>query len=432
MTGISCAFTRRTILHADMNCFYAAVELLHRPELRGKPVVVGGHEELRHGIVLAKNLKAKRWGVRTGMSLVEARQVCPGLITIPPDYNLYMEFSRLARSIYYDYTDLVEPFGPDEAWLDITGSAHLWGGEVLLMANEISERIKAELGVTISVGVSWNKVFAKFGSDYKKPDFITVITPENYHEIVWNAPVQDLLYVGRATRNKLNSSAVFKIGELATEDERLLTNKFGKIGPMLQLLARGEDVTPVKVLDPTTSTVDYDIKTIGNGLTAPHDIADERDARLLVSLLSEAVAQRLREQRLRARTIAISVRDSADLAYYTRQAPLAHPTNITTEITDAAFELLRANEPLDGTRSIRTLGVRACDLMDARLPVQLDLFGEEEQRHKLERLDATIDELRRRFGNNSVRRAVALGDDLMTPRDIKREHVLHPVGFLNQ
>ncbi|MCL1847566.1 MAG: DNA polymerase IV [Coriobacteriia bacterium] len=424
-------FQQRSILHVDMNCFYAAVECLHRPELRNKAVAVGGHEEMRHGIVLAKNLKAKRWGVRTGMSLVEARQICPELVTIPPDYHLYMKFSRMARTIYYDYTDMVEPFGPDEAWLDVTGSAHLWGGEVKLIAHEISERVKAELGVSVSVGVSWNKVYAKFGSDYKKPDAITIITPENYREVLWKAPVADLLYVGRATKRKLNASAVFTIGDLAQEDERLLINKFGKIGPLLQIFARGEDVTPVKVLDPSSSTVDYDIKSIGNGLTAPHDINDKRDAHLLVSLLAESVAQRLREQRMRARTICITARDAADLGYYTRQAPLPRPTNITSELTQAAFELLCAHEPLDGSHPIRTMGVRAANLVDAAVPVQLDLFGDEDRRFALERLDATIDELRRRFGNNIVRRAVALGDEKMTPLDIRKEHVIHPVGFLN-
>ena len=424
-------FRCRSILHVDMNCFYAAVECLHRPELRDKAVAVGGHEELRHGIVLAKNLKAKRWGVGTGMSLVEARQVCPQLVIIPPDYNLYMRFSRLARAIYYDYTDLVEPFGPDEAWLDVTGSAHLWGGEVELIAQEISERIKAELGVTVSVGVSWNKIFAKFGSDYKKPDAITIITPENYRQIVWERPVADLLYVGRATKRKLNASAIFTIGQLAQEDERLLLNKFGKIGPLLQIFARGEDITPVKVLDPTSSTVDYDIKSIGNGLTAPHDIDDKRDAHLLVSLLAESVAQRLREQRLRARTISITVRDASDLGYYTRQAPLPLPSNITSELTQAAFALLCAHEPLDGSHPIRTMGVRATNLIDATLPVQLDMFGDEEKRFALERLDATIDQLRKRFGNNIVRRAVALGDSQMSTLDIRRDHVIHPVGFFN-
>jgi len=274
-------------------------------------------------------------------------------------------------------------------------------------------------------------VFAKFGSDYKKPDVITIITPDNYRQIVWGAPVADLLYVGRATKRKLNASAVFTIGELALEDERLLKNKFGKIGPMLQIFARGEDITPVKILDPVSSTVDYDIKTIGNGLTAPHDIVGRRDAHLLVSLLSESVAQRLRKQRMRARTVCVTVRDAADLGYYTRQAPLLRATNITSEITQAAFELLCANEPFDGSRSIRTMGVRAADLIDAAIPVQLDVFGHEEKRLALERLDTTIDELRRRFGNNIVRRAVALGDEQMSPLDICRDHVIHPVGFLN-
>lgn len=189
---------RRIILHSDMNCFYANVECLHHPELRDKPVAVGGREEDRHGIVLAKNQIAKERGVKTGEVLWQAREKCPGLVVLPPDYSLYLRFSRLARAIYYDYTDQVEPFGPDEAWLDVTGSVDLWGGDPYLMADEISERIKAELGVTVSVGVSWNKIFAKFGSDYRKPDAITVVSPDNYRRLVWDAPVRDLLYVGPA------------------------------------------------------------------------------------------------------------------------------------------------------------------------------------------------------------------------------------------
>lgn len=422
----------RTVLHADMNCFYASVELLHRPELRGKPVVVGGHEELRHGIVLAKNLQAKKYGITTAMSLMEARKLCPDLITIPPDYHLYMQFSRQARAIYYDYTDLVEPFGPDEAWLDITGSVHLWGGDALLVATEISERVKAELGVTVSVGVSWNKVFAKFGSDYKKPDAITVVSPENFRELVWQAPVEDLLYVGSRTKAKLQRIGITTIGELAQEDTRALRNVFGVIGPMLQMFARGQDTTPVKELDPSSSSVDYAIKSIGNGLTAPHDIETRHDARLLIMLLAESVAQRLREQRLRARTVAIAVRDSASLAHYSRQAALVRPTNITTEISKAATSLLFENEAFDGERSLRSMSVRVSKLQSIDAPLQLDLFGNEARRARLEKLDDAIDDLRRRYGNNSVRRAVTLGDELMTPLDVKRDNVVHPVGFLRK
>jgi DNA polymerase-4 len=413
-----------------MNCFYAAVECLHRPELRDKPVAVGGNQELRHGIILTKNQIAKGFGVKTGEALWEARKKCPDLVIVPPDYNLYLKFSRLARAIYYDYSDRVEPFGPDEAWIDLTGSVHLWAGEVTLVAQEISERIKAELGVTVSVGVSWNKIFAKFGSDYKKPDAITYITQENYRDIVWKAPVEELLYVGRATKRKLNESAIFTIGELAEASPRLLQNKFGKIGGVLQTFARGEDITPVKVLDPENSTVDYEIKSIGNGLTAPHDICDERDAKLLIFLLTESVAQRLRECHLKAHTVCIHVR-RADLSGYVRQRKLPHATNITSEIANGAVRLLLNNECLDYENPIRSLGVRATELTGADTPGQLCLFDDEESRMKLERLDSAIDELRRRFGNKIVRRAVVLGDEQMSPLDIKRENVVHPVGFFN-
>ena len=195
-----------------MNSFYASVEQAERPELRGKPVVVAGKEELRHGIVLTKSIEAKRYGIKTAEALWQARAKCPDLIVLPPRYKLYRRYSELARAIYYQYTDLVEPFGLDECWLDLTGSLHLHGGDALVVAREISERMKAELGCTVSIGVSWNKIFAKFGSDYKKPDAITCITRDNYRDVVWSAPVRDLLYVGPATERKLHAVGIETIG----------------------------------------------------------------------------------------------------------------------------------------------------------------------------------------------------------------------------
>lgn len=419
----------RVILHVDMNCFYANVECLEHPELRSQPVVVGGDVEKRHGIVLAKNQLAKQHGVKTAEALWQARQKCPGLVVVPPDYALYLKFSRLARAIYYDYTDQVEPFGPDEAWLDVTASLPLWGHDALVVANEISERVKAELGVTVSVGVSWNKIYAKFGSDCRKPDAVTVVSPENRAELMWPAPVDDLLYVGPATRSKLLRADIRTIGDLAETPPERLRRRLGKMGLVLSGFARGEDATPVKVLDPSTSTVGYEVKSIGNGLTAPFDLVRPCDAKLLVYLLAESVAQRLREHRVRARTIAISARSGIDLAGCIRQAPLPHPSNITGEVASAAWELLRANEPLDERHPLRALGVRALNLVDAAAPVQLDIFGDEDRRERLEQLDAAVDGLRRRYGNTIVRRMVELGQPHLSDLDIKRDNVVHPVGF---
>ena len=212
----------RIIFHSDMNSFYASVEQAEQPELRGKPLVVAGKEELRHGIVLTKSIEAKKYGIKTAEALWEARKKCPDLIVLPPRYKLYRRYSELARAIYYQYTDLVEPFGLDECWLDLTGSIALHGGDVGVVAREISERMKAELGCTVSIGVSWNKIFAKFGSDYRKPDAITYITRQNYQRIVWGAPVRDLLYVGPATERKLHAYGIETIGQLAHASDAYL------------------------------------------------------------------------------------------------------------------------------------------------------------------------------------------------------------------
>ena len=264
----------RDVLHSDINCCYAQIECQARPELRGTPVVVGGDEEARHGIVLAKILIAKRAGVKTAMALWEARKACPGLVVVPPDYRLYMDVSRRAREIYYDYTDRVEPFGPDEAWLDVTGTRRCLGLSPAEIAREVSERMVAELGISVSVGVSWNKIFAKFGSDYKKPDAVTVITRENYREVVWQAPVRDLLYVGPATERKLHSSGIDTIGQLACASDELLRNRLGKMGFVLRGFARGQDATEVKPYDRDAA----DVMRMGKDLFIQHGLTTNRTA----------------------------------------------------------------------------------------------------------------------------------------------------------
>jgi DNA polymerase-4 len=411
-----------------MNCFYAAAECLRRPEIRKYPVVVGGHEELRHGIVLAKNLLAKRAGVKTGEALWEARRKCPGLIVIPPDYRFYQDCSRRARMIYYDYSPLVEPFGLDEAWVDVTGSLRLFGGDVDMVCREISERVKAELGLTVSIGASWNRIFAKFGSDYRKPDAITHITRDNYQNIVWPSPVSELLYVGPSTKRKLHVIGIDTIGQLAAADVPLMRNLFGKVGEVLLTFARGEDSSRVKEFDLDRVDVGYEIKSIGNGLTAPHDLVGVQDTKALIFLLAESVAQRLRECSMRATVITVYVRDS-DLCSYSRQMTLDAPTYLSTEVARATFGLVAANEPLDGSRRLRSLGVRASGLMRADVPMQLDIFGNKARQTQMEALDFTIDALRSRFGNRCVRRASAVADEDMAALDIKADNVIHPVGF---
>jgi DNA polymerase-4 len=415
----------RIIFHVDMNTFYASVEQCEHPELRGKPIVVGGSEERRHGIVLTKSQEAKKYGIKTAEALWQARQKCPELIVVPPNYRVYQRYSRMARSICYQYTDRVEPFGIDENWLDLTGTVQLHGGNPLRIAAEISERMKAELGVTVSIGIGWDKITAKFGSEYQKPDAITSVTRENYRDLFWGAPVGELLYVGRATERKLHAAGILTIGELAQTSDAYLQNVFGKIGFALRAFARGEDITPVKQFSIEESDVCRMTKSYGNGLTAPHDIVTVKDAKALVYLLTESVAQRLREGGARARTVTIAARDGDDLTSYSRQTTLSRPTAITSVIAKAAWELLVANQKIDEDHPMRGIWVRASGLSPASGAYQLSLL----ENDRLEDLDHAIDDLRRRFGNRCVRRGAEFMDPALHGLDIKGDHTIHPVGY---
>ena len=421
----------RDVLHSDINCCYAQIECQARPELCGKPVVVGGDEEARHGIVLAKNLIAKRAGVKTAMALWEARKACPGLVVVPPDYRLYMDVSRRAREIYYDYTDRVEPFGPDEAWLDVTGTRRCLGLSPAEIAREVSERMVAELGISVSVGVSWNKIFAKFGSDYKKPDAVTVITRENYREVVWRAPVRDLLYVGPATERKLHSSGIDTIGQLACASDELLRNRLGKMGFVLRGFARGQDATEVKPYDRDAADVMREIKSYGNGLTAPWDICDPQSAKAYVWMLAESVAQRMREGRARARTVSVGARAADDLCTRSRQRKLPVATDVTLEVARAAWGLLRELEPLDASHPLRGIHVRASDLEPADADLQASLFDPMPRRTEMRELDASVDDLRRRYGNKCVVWGAQLVDEGAAGVDAKADNTVHPVSFFH-
>ncbi len=421
--------TSRAVLHVDMNCFYAGVEMAERPELRGLPVIVGGDEENRHGIVLTASYPAKRAGVKTGSALWEARRACPEAIIVPPRYGLYQRYSRLARTIYNEYTDLVEPFGLDECWLDVTDSAHLAGGSALLIAREISERIEEELGLTVSVGVSWNKIFAKFGSDHDKPDGLMEVTPQNVPRRVWPAPVRDLLYVGPATERKLLKLGVRTIGDLAQADSYILRRTLGKMGLVVQSFARGLDESPVRTYEPGIADIEHVVKGVGNGITVPFDVEDAQTARQVIWLMGESVAQRLRAQGLAARTVAAWGRDFSTLASRSRQTTLERPTQLTSEICSTAADLLCSDWDFAHGEKLRSLGVRASNLVPADTAVQLDLFGQEEKRLQALALDQTVDGLRSRFGNHAVRRLSELTNPRLSTLDPERENVVHPVSF---
>lgn len=414
----------RVILHSDMNGFYASCECLYHPELRGKPVAVGGDAENRHGIILAKNEIAKKYNIRTGEVLWQAKQKCPELVILKPNYALYQRFSKKARQLYYEYTDQVEPFGLDEAWLDCTNSTQLFGsGEEI--AQEIRSRIKEELGLTVSIGVSWNKIFAKFGSDYKKPDAVTVINRDNYKDIIWNQPVGDLLYVGPATKQKLMSIGVTTVGRLAQMKRERLELEFGKMGTILYEFANGLDQSPVKKMNSTVLDNYREIKSIGNSTTTPRDLVNMREFKLVLCTLAESVAARLREINCLAKVVEVHIRYKS-LHGFTRQKKLFTPTDLTHIIIEKAEELFIEN--YDFSTPIRSLGVRVSDLVPSLKPRQLSFFDHPVQQKKDHGLDLAIDRLRGRYGNQCVRKGITIGDD-MSKLDPKKDNTIHPTGY---
>lgn len=390
----------RVILHSDINACYASIELLYRPELRGRPMAVAGDPESRHGIVLAKEELAKRAGVKTGMALWQARQVCPEVVFVPPRMDLYVDVTRQVRCIYSRYTDRQESFGIDESWLDLTGcAAHRDGA---LAADELRQRIKKEIGLTVSVGVSWNKVFAKFGSDYKKPDAVTVIDRSNFREVVWPLPVSELLFVGRATARRLSSVGITTIGELAKTSPELLHSWLGKNGYTLYSYANGLDRSPVR----RTGT-EEPIKSIGHSTTAPRDLKTTEDFKTELMALCERTAMRLRNENMHARVIEVSIRDAAALSWSSRQTTLERPTDVTVEIFSAAKRLCLE---LWGGAPARGVGVRVSGLSSRDEPEQLSLFSDDAGRDVQRKLDAVTDAIRGRFGFDSITRGLSMAE----------------------
>lgn len=410
----------RTILHSDMNCFYASVEMMLDPSLRGKPVAVCGSTENRHGIVLAKSELAKKAGVKTGMVNWEARQLCPGLIMVKPQYDQYLKYSELARNIYQRYTDQVEPYGMDECWLDVTGSQRV-RGDGLTIAENIRKDVKEELGLTVSIGVSFNKIFAKLGSDMKKPDAVTEISRDTFKEKVWPLPASDLLYVGRATTEKFRNFGIRTIGDIASTDPAFLKRMLGVNGLQLWKYATGKDDTPVMHKDFVSP-----IKSVGHGITCVADLLDEEEVWKVMLELSQDIGHRLRLHKLKATGVQISIR-SNDLGFRQFQAPLTLSTQSPMEIAKKARDIFKTN--YRWATPVRAVTVRAINLVPQGSAEQIDLFTDMHRVEKVEKLDDCIEEIRRRFGKHAVFQACLLGD-LKMPVD--NRHLVQMPGVMGR
>lgn len=414
----------RVIAHSDLNCFYASVEMLRNPRLREVPCAVCGCTEERHGIVLTANYLAKRRGVKTGMANWQARELCSGLYCVPPRYPDYMQFSGFIRSMYSDYTDRVEGFGIDESWLDLTGCVSSFRqGEILI--REIRERVKREFGLTVSIGLSDNKVFAKLGSDYKKPDACTSIPRDGFKEIVWPLPVSDLLYVGRATEKKLRNYGILTIGDLAQIDPDCLARWFGKIGFVLHAFANGEDRSMV-----APTGFESPIKSVGNSQTCPRDLTTDADVKIMLYALAESVGARLMELGMYANTVEFSFLDSDLQNYGSRQCKLRVPTNISGELADTAYRLFQKSYG-NWPKPLRKVGVRGCDLVGMDVPRQLTIFEDADKAARKENLERTVNALRARYGNKIIQRAIMHTDRELSGVDAKKDHTIHPVGVFN-
>lgn len=392
----------RIILHCDLNNFFASVSLLSNPTLYDMPVAVCGSVEARHGIVLAKNEIAKKFGVKTAETVWEAKRKCKDLVTLAPDYKKYHEYSCAAQKIYQRYTDLVEPFGIDECWLDVTGSTMLFGsGEQI--AERIRKEIKQELGITISVGVSFNKVFAKLGSDMKKPDAITVISRENFKQKVWHLPVSDLLFVGKSTADKLNASGIFTVGDITKCEDAMLTRLLGKNGIQLKTYALGEDNSPV------TPVKEDDLpKSIGRSVTPPNDINTPEQVWKIYIGIAEEISEILHSKGLYAATVQVHTRDT-NLKTKEFSRTLQNPINTSILIAKQGMQLF--NEGYNWDLPLRSVGLRVMNLKGDNIAFQQSIFSSEKSEEQAEKIENSILEVRKKFGKQSLKRGTSCSAD---------------------
>ena len=394
----------RVILHCDCNGFFASVETVLNPAYKDVPMAVCGSVEARHGIVLAKNELAKKYGIQTAETVYSAKRKCPGLVIAEPHHEEYLKFSKRVNEIYARYTDLIEPFGIDESWLDVTASRKLFGtGEEI--AAKIREDVKREIGITVSVGISFNKVFAKLGSDYKKPDAQTLISEENYKDIVYPLPVSDLLFVGKKTAEALRAMGVRTIGQLAAVSENILKAKFGRGGEMLYKYSRGLDDSPV-------TSEREEAKSVGNGFTFRHDLVKPEECRVGIEYLSDEIARRLRKKGMKCSTVQITIKDSF-LRAIQRQRPIDPPSDIAREIAKCAYGILL--DEWSDTRAIRMITVTATNLVHASdVTEQIDMFSPDlgEGREKLKKREETIDKIRQKYGAASIIQGAVIESDI--------------------
>ena len=393
----------RVILHCDCNSFFASVETVLNPEYKNVPMAVCGSEEDRHGIVLAKNELAKKYGIKTAETVYSAKKKCPSLVIAKPHYNLYCEYSKRANAIYARYTDMIEPFGIDESWLDVTASRKLFGTGYEI-AKKISNDIKRELGITVSIGVSFNKVFAKLGSDYKKPDAITVIERDDVERIVYPLPAADLLFVGNKTAVALASMGIRTIGELAALSESVLTLKFGKMGEMLYKYSRGLD-------DSSVSSHRDEAKSISNGLTFKHDLTRYEDCKVAIEFLSDEIGRKLRARGLKSSTVQITIKDDK-LRTVQRQRPQQPPTDISSEISSTAYRILK--DEWDIKIPIRMINVCATGLAKSGgAPSQLTFLDMEadSKREKKKIAENTVDKIRQKYGRGAIIKGAEIDTD---------------------
>lgn len=394
----------RVILHCDMNGFFASVELLDYPHLKDKPMAVCGDPENRHGIILAKNELAKAYGVVTAETLWQARKKCPDLQVVPPHHKKYKHYSKLINEIYLRYTDMVEPFSVDESWLDVTGSQKLFGTGKKI-ADELRQTLKDELGLTMSAGVSFNKIFAKMGSDYKKPDATTVISRGNYKELLWPLDIRAMFFVGKVTADKLRSFGVKTIGELALADKNSLISLLGKQGGVIHDYANGLDMTPVLRFDRQEK-----IKSVGNGTTFRRNLTGIDDIRTGVMGLSDTVASRLRKYKMKAFGVKVDIKDP-QFKVISRQVQLDNPTNLTEVIADTAMELIKKHWRMRDP--IRLITITAINLCDENQAQQLSLFSDENiSTEKEEKAERTMDDIREKFGDGAINFGSVIKNDI--------------------
>ncbi len=390
----------RTILHCDLNNFYASVEQKLHPEYDGMPLAVCGNPEARHGIVLAKNQLAKKAGVQTGETLWSAKQKCPDIVFVPPHFDEYVKYSKQVFEIYTTYTDRVESFGIDECWLDVTGCERLFGtGEQI--ANELRQKVKEKTGLTISVGVSFTKTLAKLGSDLKKPDATTVLDQEHYMSIIGDMSPSELIMIGRHTSEKLDKMNIRTIRQLANADRDTLRYKFGVIADNMINAAAGIETDEVKRY--------YDVripKSVSNGTTTPRDIKNLDEAKIVVYALSEMVATRLRQYNLVANGVGLSIKNP-DLQWTSKQVPLNPASATSSAIAQSAIELLKQMHTF-GT-PLRAITVSAIRLND-KSQMQLSLFDDVESKN--DKLEESLDKIRGKYGYKAVQRGLLVGNDL--------------------